>query len=749
MAKEPRPRRERKVDRPARKGNGDEGRPPAVKPVQPPAVKPVQPPAVKPVQPPAAKPVQPPAVKPVQPPAVKPVQPPAVKPVQPPMARPAMPPAAKPVQPGQPVAKPVQPVRRAPAQPVAAVATPVKAPAAEPVEPAGRGRRSGGARRGGRPMAEEEIGRGGRGGRGGRTPRHGSGGMSFAMKAALITGGATLLVMAIGLALAGSGPDADKTMDDAGHAAVQMLARTDVKWWAGGSTGVDPIKRTQRVFVDLFGQQGKDWWEERRNFIKTAFTQTEDWDPEEIDHLKEAKKHYTEGEDKWSGGGTDDPSKTAAKVLRKLAGPGSSVVRDPGYIVVGAWIRETEGSTGEGKKFDSYPPADRIRYEWKNWSATDRKVDGTVGGKKVTIYTGNMGKPNSKSKPLRAYVALVRNPQAPKAGGSGNLGIVLALLGPLLVGAVAYSLAAAHTKHVRSLAREIDRLGSSGDPTRMVRAQGGDAALVARAVERMVGHLEFRSKHGDADLEEIADKERKVAEEIHSALISKNPPRLSNYEVETLYKPGFEIAGDHFEYFPIDEHHLGVILLDTNVRGLPAALVMASARSYVRAAAPGELSPATVLKTVNRNLSGDLPPGRHVTALYVVIDTNEGKATIASAGHLPLIVYRHASGKVAKVNPEGIALGLDRGPVFERALQEGDIPIGVGDRIVLYTDGALNICNEYGEEFGESRFYETVTREAPKNSQAFVNFVGSAIDQFHVNVPQNDDVTISTVKRLK
>jgi serine phosphatase RsbU (regulator of sigma subunit) len=152
---------------------------------------------------------------------------------------------------------------------------------------------------------------------------------------------------------------------------------------------------------------------------------------------------------------------------------------------------------------------------------------------------------------------------------------------------------------------------------------------------------------------------------------------------------------------------------------------------------------------VNHHLAGDLPPGRHVTALYAVIDTAQGKATIASAGHLPLLVYRHASGKMAKVNPEGIALGLDVGPVFDRTLQEGDVPIGVGDRIVLYTDGALKTQDETGDEFGEHRFYEAVHREAPKNSQAFVNFVGGAIDQFHLTSPQNDDITISTVKRLK
>jgi len=177
----------------------------------------------------------------------------------------------------------------------------------------------------------------------------------------------------------------------------------------------------------------------------------------------------------------------------------------------------------------------------------------------------------------------------------GGVGLAMLLLGPILVGGLAYMIGNAHTKEVRGLARDIDRLGKSGDAGRALRAKGGESIAVARAVERMVSNLEFRSKHGDADLEEIVDKERKVADEIHAALMRKNPPRIPGYEVETLFKPGFEIGGDHFEYFRIDDDHVGVILLDTNVRGLVAALVMASARSYVRASAPGELSPAEVL----------------------------------------------------------------------------------------------------------------------------------------------------------
>jgi serine phosphatase RsbU (regulator of sigma subunit) len=122
---------------------------------------------------------------------------------------------------------------------------------------------------------------------------------------------------------------------------------------------------------------------------------------------------------------------------------------------------------------------------------------------------------------------------------------------------------------------------------------------------------------------------------------------------------------------------------------------------------------------------------------------------VASAGHLPLVVYRAAARRAEVVNPEGVALGLDAGPVFERSMQEAEVAIGPGDRLVLHTDGAVNVQNETGEEYGEARLYEAIQQKAPMNSQAFVNFVGSGIDQFHLTTPQNDDITISTVKRLK
>lgn len=707
MAKSPRRR-----DRDRRRGG---------KPVRP--VRPASPTGAR--KPPAAKPVQP-ARPPVAEP-VKPTKPPVARPV-PPVARPAKPPAAKPV---------AQPATPPAARPVAQPAAPAARPAARAEPPAGRGARRS-------HMAEEDLGRTGSRGRG--RGGYQGGGMSLGAKVGLLGGLVAFVAIGIAVLLSGgeSASQGDTALNAFGYAAASTLAAPDARWWRGVTAAPKNLAYFERTFAELLGEKGQKFWTERvKELVQPA---PRDMSPFAAEELQREKERFNKAVQKLESGGT----KLSNPLQTHLQQVANAMIKDADlYQVSAVWLREQAGAA-EGKWLAGVGvERGGAAYDWSRYVPAGGgfgHVDGTVDGTPVRIFTASI-RGRAPADAMTGYVAVYESARG--AGGGNALGLLMLVLGPILVGFTAFGVAGGHTKNVRALAREIDRLGSSGDPTRQLRAQGAEAAALARSVERMVANIDFRSKHEGADLEEIVTREQQVAQEIHHTLISKNPPRLSHYEVETLFKPGFEIGGDHFEYFRIDDDHLGIILLDTNVRGIPAALVMSSAKSYVRAAAPGVLSPASVLKQVNRHLAGELPPGRHVTALYVVLNTAEGTATMASAGHLPLLVYRHSTGKMAKVNPEGLALGLDSGPVFDRALEEGDIPIGVGDRIVLYTDGALRIQNGEGEEFGEQRFYGAVAAEAPKNSQAFVNFVGSAIDQFHLDVPQNDDITISTVKRLR
>ena len=572
--------------------------------------------------------------------------------------------------------------------------------------------------------------------------------MSTPLKAALVA--ALLTALGVGATVLMGQDKGNAGAQDGrgayGAAAAAALAGGDGAWWTGKATGAKHnYGWVHKQIKALFGDEGDEFVRSQVHKIENPGN-LDAMSASEREEFRVRKDRFYERRERLEGA-TAAEENDGARALRCLASGWNRVskqVGDPRFTTIAGVVMQGGKA---GKVLAKLPARCGIAPNWEAFAHGQMPGTVTISGTSydVTFHQTEI-KGGSPTKRLTALAAVYEK-GAPK-GGSG-LGLLMLVLAPLLTGAGTYAVANGLTKNIRGVAREIDRLGTSGNPDRHIRADGAEASLVARSVERMVGNLEFRAKHDGEDLEEVVSREQRVAEEIHQSLMSKNPPRLDGYEVETLFKPGFEIGGDHFEYFRIDESHLGIILLDTNVRGVPAALVMAAARAYVRTEAPGVLSPAEVLRTVNRSLAGDLPPGRHVTALYVVLNTEAGTATLASAGHLPLLVYRHSTGKMAMVNPEGLALGLDTGPVFEDALQEGEIPIGVGDRLVLYTDGALKVQNAEGEEFGEQRFYKVVGKEAPKNSQAFVNFVGGGIDMFHLDAQQNDDITISTIKRLR
>ncbi|MEE8107111.1 MAG: PP2C family protein-serine/threonine phosphatase, partial [Planctomycetota bacterium] len=198
-----------------------------------------------------------------------------------------------------------------------------------------------------------------------------------------------------------------------------------------------------------------------------------------------------------------------------------------------------------------------------------------------------------------------------------------------------------------------------------------------------------------------------------------------------------------------DENRIALIIADCgeSIRGVHAAMVMAMTRAYLKSAVDPSQPPSAWLKTVNRRLSRDLKAGMAVTAMAVLLDSSEGSIIAASAGHRPLLVWR--KGKIAAINPSGIALGLDIGPVFDKTIEDKRLSLQKNDRIVLYTDGATSAKNDEGEMYGDERFLESVRKQGGMNSAAFVNFAAGSVDRFLGDAPQSDDITISTLKRMK
>ncbi|MFQ5843855.1 MAG: PP2C family protein-serine/threonine phosphatase [Planctomycetota bacterium] len=387
---------------------------------------------------------------------------------------------------------------------------------------------------------------------------------------------------------------------------------------------------------------------------------------------------------------------------------------------------------------------------------------GTVG-KDVEVYSARAQDPVSRAAfAARVYRRLYRARNGQVVGSAWVLLDVSTLnpkgpgawlfLGPLLVGlagagwVVAASRAAAA---LRSLGRDLEAVGRGRLEQRVTVAAGGEVGYAQRAAERMVRNLQLIQTTGADDLDDAVEKELSLTSQIHQSLRPQDPPRIPGYDVETLFKPGRAIGGDYFDYIDVDDDHVAIVIADCseNLRGVPAAMIMAMTRAYLKSAVDPGTGPAAWLQLVNRRLARDLKTGMAVTALVAVVQTTEGQVTAASAGHRPILLWR--PGKTATINPNGIALGLDVGPVFDKTIEEKKFTLQKNDRVVLYTDGVIAAQNEGGEAFGDARLGEAVRRHGGMNSAAFVNLVAGAVDVFLGGAEQTDDITISTLKRLK
>ena len=133
---------------------------------------------------------------------------------------------------------------------------------------------------------------------------------------------------------------------------------------------------------------------------------------------------------------------------------------------------------------------------------------------------------------------------------------------------------------------------------------------------------------------ERVEQELKVARSIQQGSLLKQVPELEGWQISPFYRPARQVGGDFYDFFELDEGRLGIVVGDATGHGVPAALVMASARSMLRAVAQAsEYSPGDVLSRVNDSLVIDIPPNMFVTCFYAILNPGSGKLLYANAGH--------------------------------------------------------------------------------------------------------------------
>jgi serine phosphatase RsbU (regulator of sigma subunit) len=203
------------------------------------------------------------------------------------------------------------------------------------------------------------------------------------------------------------------------------------------------------------------------------------------------------------------------------------------------------------------------------------------------------------------------------------------------------------------------------------------------------------------------------------------------------------VGGDFYDFLDLDDGRLGLVVGDVTDKGVPAALVMATTRTMLRASAQRYDSPGAVLKRVNDVIVTDIPPNMFITCLYAILDTETGRLQFANAGHdLP---YRRSSsaGGAEELRATGMPLGLLPGMDYE----EKEIVLERGDSVLFYSDGLVEAHDPEREMFGFPRLQGLVGAHR-SGGQEMVNFLLSELTRFTgADWEQEDDITLVTLER--
>ena len=267
-------------------------------------------------------------------------------------------------------------------------------------------------------------------------------------------------------------------------------------------------------------------------------------------------------------------------------------------------------------------------------------------------------------------------------------------------------------------------------------------------IEKAIAQIEYihKMQQEHSQLESLKN-DLAVANEIQQAILPRVfppfPDVADKVDIAASMTPAKDVGGDFYDFFRIDDDHIGFIVGDVSGKGIPAAIFMAVSRTLIRAIGTRGESPAKCVKEANRLLAAESVDCMFVTVFYGIYNLTTGDISYANAGHNPPYVLKQ-NGQV-----ESLPMALDPmvGAIDGMDYHECSLQLGEGDMLIMFTDGVTEAMNPSYEEFGEKRLEDTLAKVGRHDCREVVETIKAAVATFTDGAEQSDDITIMVIKK--
>jgi len=275
----------------------------------------------------------------------------------------------------------------------------------------------------------------------------------------------------------------------------------------------------------------------------------------------------------------------------------------------------------------------------------------------------------------------------------------------------------------------------------------GDIRLLD-AVAAQTGLALENSRLTAAIAEEVANREKakrelEIAHEVQERLFPQEYPPVPGVVYAGACRPALGVGGDYYDFIARLSNRLGIAIGDVSGKGIPAALLMATLRAYLRGQTAGhEANLAGLMGNLNRLVYESSAPNRYATFFYGEYDPDTSRLVYVNAGHNPPIVVRR-SGEITRLDVGGPVIGL----LPECAYQEGCVTLAPGEILVAFTDGISESMNAQYEEWGEDRLLQALRAGMTRAPSELIACLMSGATAFAAGAAQHDDMTVVVLQR--